>query len=508
VQRPWPFDQRLLEVLQRVVRSTVIDAPIERVWAVIRDFNSHDRWHAVVDKSRIEAGERSDQLGCVRNFTLKDGNHIREQLLTLDDREHRSTYCIVEATVPLQRYVATVTLKPVTDGNRTFWHWESTFATPPGMERELTEMVASGVYEAGFENLRRHLREGGDLRSSGASRPAVPAGMPRALPVPMRRIVTPHYGGSEQLVIEDAECPAPGPGEVRIRQRAVGVNFIDVYLRRGWIPALMAEGGTPGMEAAGTVLDAGEGVHGLLAGDRVAYLGPVPGSYCSVRNVPAHWVVPLPPAVEDESAAALLLKGLTADVLLHDLAQLQRRGPGTRLLVHAAAGGVGLLVCSWARRIGATVIGTVSSDAKARIARAYGCEHVIVSDRYRFADAVQQLGGADVLIDGLGEAARDENLAALARCGHWISLGDVSGALATVQTHALLARSITFSRPIVFDYVATRAALAERAARLWAALADGSIRLPPVERHALAAAAEAHRRLESRATTGALVLLA
>jgi len=154
-------------VLQRVVRSTIIDAPIERVWAVIRDFNSHDQWHAVVETSRIEGGERSDQVGCVRSFTLKDGQRIREQLLTLDDRHFKSTYCIVEATLPLQRYVATVTLKPVTDGQRTFWHWESSFSTPPGMERELGQMVAEGVYEAGFDNLRRHLAEGGDLRAPG-----------------------------------------------------------------------------------------------------------------------------------------------------------------------------------------------------------------------------------------------------------------------------------------------------------------------------------------------------
>ena len=478
----------------------------------MRDFNSHDQWHDVVAESRIESGEKSDQVGCVRNFTLKDGNHIREQLLTLDDRQYKSTYCIVEATVPLQRYVATVTLKPVTDGNRTFWHWESTFATPPGMERELRDMVAQGVYEAGFENLRSHLREGGDLRAPGASRSAsgtAPTRMPRALPVASRRIVVKHYGGPEQLQAEDADCPAPGPGEVRIRQRAIGVNYIDIYLRRGWIPPMLAEGGTLGMEAAGSVLDWGERVHGFLAGDRVAYLGPVPGSYCHVRNVPADWVVRLPPAVEDETAAALLLKGLTAEVLVHDLGQLDRRGPGgTRVLVHAAAGGVGLLVCAWARKLGATVIGTVSSEAKARVAREYGCQHVIVSDNYRFSDAVQKLGGADVLIDGLGEAARDENLAALARRGHWISLGNATGALAQVDTHALLAKSITFSRPVVFDYVATRAELERRVTRLWAALADGTLRVPPVERHSLAGAAEAHARLERRATSGALVLLA
>ena len=233
-------------MLQKVVRSTVIDAPIERVWAVLRDFNSHDQWHGVVEASRIEGSDASDQIGCIRSFTLRDGNRIREQLLTLDEREHKSTYCIVEATVPLQRYVATVTLKPVTDGARTYWHWESTFATPPGQERELREMVASGVYEAGFENLRRHLVAGGDLQARGS------APMPSALPVPARRVVLRAYGGPEQLVGENTECAAPRDGEVRLRQRAVGVNYLDIYLRRGEIAPMLAPGGTPGMEAAGS----------------------------------------------------------------------------------------------------------------------------------------------------------------------------------------------------------------------------------------------------------------
>jgi NADPH2:quinone reductase len=242
-----------------------------------------------------------------------------------------------------------------------------------------------------------------------------------------------------------------------------------------------------------------------MPGDRVTYLGPVPGAYCGLRCVPADWVVRLPPAVEDETAAALLLKGLTADYLLHDLGHV---GPGTRLLVHAAAGGVGLLVCAWARKLGATVIGTVSSEDKARVAREYGCEQVIVTRDYRFAEAVQRAcGGADVLIDGLGRDARDENLAALARRGHWISLGQASGPLDALDPNALLAKSITFSRPVVFDYVATRAALQQRASRLWAALADGSVKLPPIERHSLESAAVAHARLESRATSGALVLI-
>jgi NADPH:quinone reductase-like Zn-dependent oxidoreductase len=293
---------------------------------------------------------------------------------------------------------------------------------------------------------------------------------------------------------------------VRIRQRAIGVNFIDVYLRRGWIPPLLQPGGTPGMEAAGSVIDVGAGVSGLLPGDRVATIGPQAGAYASVRSVPADQVVRLPAAVQDEVAAALLLKGLTAHYLVHDLGRIAR---GTRLLVHAAAGGVGLLVCAWARRLGATVVGTVSSDAKARLAREHGCEHVIVTRDYRFADAVHAAcGGADVVVDGLGDAAFDDNLAALAPRGHWISLGQASGPLRAVDPNLLVHKSLTFSRPVVFAYIATRQALHERAAALWQALADGTVAVPPIERHALDAAARAHERLESRATTGALVLVA
>jgi NADPH:quinone reductase-like Zn-dependent oxidoreductase len=190
-------------------------------------------------------------------------------------------------------------------------------------------------------------------------------------------------------------------------------------------------------------------------------------------------------------------------------------GPGTRLLVHAAAGGVGLVLCHWARRLGARVVGTVSTPEKARLAREHGCEHVIVTRDYRFADAVREhfggasdpYAGADVVVDGLGEAARAENLRALAPCGHWISLGQASGGLSAVSPDELVARSLTLSRPVVFAHVGRPGQLVERAQRLWAALADGSIRLPPIERWALDAAGQAHARLESRATTGALVLM-
>ncbi len=486
-------------MLQKVVRSTVIDAPIDRVWSVLRDFNSHGQWHDEVEASRIEGGEAPTQVGCVRSFTLKDGHRIREQLLTLSDTEHKSTYCIVETTVPLQRYVATVTLKPVTDGNRTFWHWESTFATPPGRERELHDMVAHDVYEAGFENLRRHLGAGADARAPRSS------AMAAARPLPTREIRVRAYGGSERLEVASGEAAAPRAGEVRIQQRAIGVNFIDVYLRRGWIPAMLPLPGVPGMEAAGTVIDVGAGVSGLLPGDRVAYLGPQPGAYTSVRSIDADHVLRLPAAIDDATAAALLLKGVTADYLLRDLGRVRA---GTRLLVHAAAGGVGLLLCAWARKLGAVVMGTVSSDQKARVAREHGCEHVIVTRDYRFAEAVQRLcGGADVIVDGLGDAARGDNMAALALRGHWISLGQASGPLAPIDPAWMVEKSISFSRPVVFHYVATPQQLAERAQRLWDALADGTLRAPPIERYTLDAAAQAHARLESRATIGPLVLL-
>jgi NADPH:quinone reductase len=220
--------------------------------------------------------------------------------------------------------------------------------------------------------------------------------------------------------------------------------------------------------------------------------------------------VRLPPAVDDGVAAALLLKGLTADMLIRDVGRI---GPGTRLLVHAAAGGVGLVLCHWARRLGARVVGTASSEDKARLAREYGCEQVIVTSDYRFADAVRAHftgpdgGGADVIVDGLGEAARDENHAALAPCGHWISLGQATGTLQPISPDWLVAKSLSFSRPVVFAHVASAARLAERANRLWAALADGSVKLPPIERWSLEAAGRAHERLESRATSGALVLM-
>jgi NADPH:quinone reductase len=470
----------------RVRRSAVIDAPIERVWAVLRDFNSHTAWHPAVGPSAIERGEPSDQVGCVRDFTLKDGNHIREQLLTLSDRDHVSTYCILDATLPMRNYVATVQLKRVTDGDRTFWHWESTFHVPRGREREFEQLVGAGVYEAGFTGLAAYLRRDG---RPSPSRPAVDA----------LAVVATSFGGPEVLQPRRLDAPTPRAGEVRLRQTAVGVNYIDVYVRRG--DYRMIEPPAPlGMEAAGVVLESN--ATGFGPGDRVAYACVPPGAYATVRTLPAAQLVPLPDDVSEETAAALMLKGMTAEYLLH---RTHRVRPGDAVLVHAAAGGVGLLLCQWARTLGARVIGTVSSETKAELARANGCEYPIVTRSYVFAEKVKQVTGgrgADVIYDGLGREAAQENRAALARRGHWVSYGHATGAL---EPLSLAEKSGTFSQPVLFDY--TEDLLHQMAGHVFAALRDGILRPDVRHRYPLGAAADAHRDLEARRTTGQIVLL-
>ncbi len=331
----------------RVTRSAVIDAPIERVWAVLRDFNSHTAWHPVVAESEIEGGEPSDQIGCVRRFTLRDGNRIREQLLALSDREHISTYCILDASVPLRRYVATLQLKRVTDGERTFWHWQSTFDAPAGPR---ARAGGHGRHRRLRGRLRgparlicgaRATRRIGRRRLRGRSR--------RARPCPRRAWWSPPSAGPRCCAIQPLPARPPGPGEVRIRQTAVGVNYIDVYVRAG-LYRLIEPPAALGMEAAGVVVDVGDGVAHLLPGDRVAYACAPPGAYASARTMPADQVVVLPDDVDEETAAALMLKGMTAAYLLH---RTHRVRAGETVLVHAAAGGVGLFLCQWAKALGA-----------------------------------------------------------------------------------------------------------------------------------------------------------
>ena len=245
----------------------------------------------------------------------------------------------------------------------------------------------------------------------------------------------------------------------------------------------------------------------LLPGDRVAYACMPPGSYCSIRTMAADQVVVLPDDVAEETAAAVMLKGMSAEYLLH---RVHRVRPGDTVLVHAAAGGLGLMLCRWAARLGARVVGTVSNEAKARQARDSGCELPIVTADYRFADAVLRAThgrGVDVVYDGLGREALQENLQAVAACGHWISYGQASGTLDAVPLQMLSSKSVTLSRPVLFHYTTDRAQLQAMAGYVFQALRDGAIRADVGARYPLAAAGQAHEDLEARRTSGQLVLL-
>jgi NADPH2:quinone reductase len=471
----------------RVRRSAVIDAPIDRVWEVLRDFNSHGAWHPAVGDSRIERNEPADQVGCVRNFFLKDGNHIREQLLALSDREHISTYCILDATLPMRNYVATVQLKRITDGERTFWQWESTFDVPKGREREFEQLVGGGVYEGGFAGLRKYLN--GNRAHFSQSDPGEARG-----------VIARTFGGPEVLSFGDVDSRKPANGEVRIRQTAVGVNYIDVYIRKG-LYRMIEPPAVIGMEAAGVVVESQSGR--FRPGDRVAYACTPPGAYVTVRTLPAEELVLLPDYISDQTAAAVMLKGMTAEYLLH---RTHRVKPGDVVLVHAAAGGVGLLLCQWAKALGARVIGTVSSEPKAELARANGCDVAIVTRDYVFSSKVKEATkgrGADVIYDGLGRDAAKENLEALALRGHWVSYGQASGAHDSFPD--LTHKSGTLSRPVLFHYTAEH--LQEMAGNVFNALREGTIRVDVRHRYPLAAAADAHRELEARRTSGQIVLL-
>jgi len=484
----------------KVTRSAVIDAPVEHVWAVLRDFNSHAAWHPIVGESAIEHGESADQVGCVRNFTLKDGNHLREQLLGLSDDDHISTYCILDGTLPMRRYVATVQLKRVTDGDRTFWHWQSTFDVPRGREREFAELVGTGVYEAGFDGLRAYLRQSRPTPESTA-RPAAARGVIRSPAIVMDR-----HGDADELKVREIDVRPPGRGEVRLRQTAIGVNYIDVYVRRGLYP-LLKPPGTPGMEAAGAVVDVGADVTALRPGDRVAYACPPVGAYAQYRTMKADQLVALPDAIDNETAAALMLKGMSAEYLLRRVHRVQR---GDIVLVHSAAGGVGLLLCQWAKHLGATVIGTVSSDDKARAARAAGCDHPIVTGREDFVARTRELTGgrgANVVYDGVGKDTLAGSLEALATPGHLVSYGQSSGAPEPPPLAALSAKSATFSRPVLFHYTAEPAVLREMAGNVFELVTRRVLRVEIGQRYPLAEAARAHRDLEARRTIGASVLM-
>ena len=303
---------------------------------------------------------------------------------------------------------------------------------------------------------------------------------------------------------EPVEVGEPGPGQVRLRQEAVGLNYIDVYHRTGLYPQQLPF--TPGVEGAGIVEAVGDGVDWLKIGDRVAYAGPI-GSYAEERLIAADKLVKLPDSISTEQAAAMMLQGMTAHMLLRSVHKVK---PGETILIHAAAGGVGLIVCQWAKALGATVIGTVGSDAKAELARAHGCDHPIVYSRQDFAAEVDRItAGAKlpVVYDSIGKDTFDRSLDCLAPKGLMVTFGNASGPVAPFEP-GLLARkgSLFLTRPTLFTYTATRAGLEQAASELFDVVASGKVKVEIKQRFALKDAADAHRALEARQTSGSTVL--
>jgi NADPH:quinone reductase len=314
------------------------------------------------------------------------------------------------------------------------------------------------------------------------------------------------YGGPEVLKWETVEVGEPGPGEVRIKQMAIGLNYVDVYSRTGFYPQASLPF-IPGIEGAGVVTALGEGVKELKVGRRVAYAGPI-GAYAEERLIAADRVVRLPAALSDEVAASIMLKGMTAQYLLRRTYQV---GPQTTLLFHAAAGGVGLIACQWAASLGATVIGTVGSTGKALIARAHGCAHVI---NYREEDFVTMVKaytkgqGVDVVYDSIGKDAFPGSLDCLKPLGLWVSFGQASGPVPDFKITLLSQKgSLYATRPSIANYTATRKDLVATANDLFEVVGSGKVKITVNQTYPLAEAARAHHDLEARLTTGSTVLL-
>ena len=313
-------------------------------------------------------------------------------------------------------------------------------------------------------------------------------------------------GGPEALVYEAIDVPAPGPGEVRIRQHAVGLNFIDVYYRTG----LYKAPGLPfivGNEAAGEVTAVGPGVTNFHRGDRVAYYHNL-GGYASERNIPCEKLVKLPDHITYEQGAVLMLKGLTVWYLLHKTFKVE---PHHRVLIHAAAGGIGLLACQWARALGAHVIGTVGSKAKADLALANGCDHVILYNEEDFVARVKQISRnelCDVVYDGVGKSTFPGSLSCIKPRGLFVSFGNASGPVPPQNLGILASKgSLYVTRPTLATYIAARADLVKRSNDLFNAVKSKKVKIETTARYKLEEAANAHRDLESRKTTGSVILI-
>lgn len=314
-------------------------------------------------------------------------------------------------------------------------------------------------------------------------------------------------GGPEVLKWGTVDVGAPGYGEVRVRHAAIGLNFIDVYHRSGLYP-LPSLPAVIGMEGAGIVDAVGDGVSHLNLGQRVAYAGAPPGAYAEARLMPADRLVSLPDAVTDQQAAAMMLQGMTAHYLLRRTYKVR---PGDTILIHAAAGGVGLIVCQWAKHLGATVIGTVGSEEKATLAKQNGCDHPILYTRENFSDRVREItggAGVPVVYDSIGKDTFEASLDCLKPLGMMVSFGNASGPIPPLDPAILSAKgSLFFTRPTLMTYTADPHDLQSAARELFEVVENGHVKITVNQTYPLRDAAQAHKDLEARKTTGSTVLI-
>ncbi|MCC6888903.1 MAG: quinone oxidoreductase [Hyphomicrobiales bacterium] len=312
-------------------------------------------------------------------------------------------------------------------------------------------------------------------------------------------------GGPEVLRLEEITLGAPAPGEARVRHHAIGVNYTDIYLRTGTNPWPLPT--TLGFEGAGIVEEVAPDVEDIRPGDRVAYASMPIGAYCEVRNIPADRLVKLPHTVSFDQAAAMMLQGMTVQYLIRRTYKVQ---PGDFVLWHAAAGGVGSIACQWLAALGAITIGTVSSDEKARIAKACGCHHVIIYTRDDFLKAVKEITdgkGVPVVYDAVGKDTFDRSLECLRPFGMMVSFGNASGPVPPLDFVKALRGSLYLTRPTLWPYTARREDLLATARELFDVVVSGRVKINVTKRYPLEETAEAHRDMESRKTTGSVVLL-
>jgi NADPH2:quinone reductase len=311
-------------------------------------------------------------------------------------------------------------------------------------------------------------------------------------------------GGPEVLQLDDVEVGKPGPGQARIRHKAVGLNYIDTYHRSGLYPLPMPSG--IGVEGAGVVEEVGEGVSDIKAGDRVAYAGGPPGAYSDVRVMPADRLVKLPDSISENQGAAMMLQGMTVQYLLRRTYKVQK---GDTILIHAAAGGIGLILCQWAKHIGATVIGTVGSDEKAKVAKDHGCDYPIVYTREDFVTRVNEITKGEklpVVYDSIGKDTWPKSLDCLRPLGMMVSFGQASGPIPPVDLGVFAQKgSLFFTRPSLMAYVAKRSDLLATAKDLFDVVSSGAVKIKVNQTYPLKDAEKAHRDLEGRKTTGSTI---